>query len=252
MDTLTQLLLALADDKLMLGHRNSDWTGLGPILEEDIAFSSIAQDEIAHASAIYQWLGEQTGANPDDLAFGRSVNEYRCAAIVELSDRFDWAMAIGRQFFCDHFDALRLQRLAGSSNQGLGALARRLRAEEQVHVEHVDGWIRWLGGGTTDSKERLQSALDELAPHAVTLAEAVEGQDELESSGVYPPLPGGDMFTVWTDALRAVTTGAGLTLTMPAAVPGETNGRHGRHLDCFGPMLDEMCEVYRIEPGVPW
>ena len=78
-----ELLLALADDKLMLGHRNSDWTGLGPILEEDIAFSSLAQDEIAHASAIYELVGELLGRSADDLAFGRAINDYRSATIVE-------------------------------------------------------------------------------------------------------------------------------------------------------------------------
>src|SRR6516162_586424 len=90
---LADLLLSVADDKLMLGHRNADWTGLAPILEEDIAFSSLAQDELAHASALYQVVGGLLGTTADKLAYGRRPDEYRCAPLVELSDEFNWATA---------------------------------------------------------------------------------------------------------------------------------------------------------------
>jgi len=103
-----ELLLATADDKLVLGHANSDWTGLAPILEEDIAFSSLAQDEIAHAQALYQLAGPLCGRSADTLAFGRRPDEYRCATIVEGPDGFDWAVAITRQLLCDNFDWCRL------------------------------------------------------------------------------------------------------------------------------------------------
>ena len=86
---LVELLLSVADDKLMIGHRNSDWTGLGPILEEDIAFSSLAQDEIAHAQVLYGLASEIDGRSADSLAFGRGPDEYRCAQLVELPDDFD-------------------------------------------------------------------------------------------------------------------------------------------------------------------
>src|SRR4029453_7517436 len=138
---LSQLLLSIADDKLILGHRNSDWTGLGPILEEDIAFSHLAQDEIAHAQAIYDFLGNLIGKRADDLAFGRKPEEYRCATIVEVPDEFDWATALCRQFFCDHFDALRFARLSNSNIKPLADLSRRIAAEEAVHVQHSDSWV---------------------------------------------------------------------------------------------------------------
>src|SRR6185503_7816753 len=104
---LAQLVLSVADDKLILGHRNSDWTGLGPILEEDIAFSHLAQDEMAHAQALYQFAGELLGKSADELAFGRTIDQYRCAHIVEVPDDFNWATALARKFFCDHFDLHR-------------------------------------------------------------------------------------------------------------------------------------------------
>ena len=125
---LVELLLSVADDKLMLGHRNSDWTGLGPILEEDIAFSSLAQDEIAHAQILYELASEFDGRSTDVLAFGRDPTQFRCAEIVELPDDFDWAFALCRQFFCDHYDALRLGRMARSSYAPLAAIAARLAA----------------------------------------------------------------------------------------------------------------------------
>lgn len=251
MNALTQLLLALADDKLFLGHRNSDWTGLGPILEEDIAFSSIAQDEIAHAQALYEYIGKQTGRNADAVAFGREEADYRCAHIVEASDEFNWAVALVRQFFCDHFDLLRLERLSNSSETALAALAKRLLAEEQVHVEHADSWIIRLGTGGSESHTRLQSALDNLAPNASGLFEPVEGQDELEASGIYPRSKQ-DMFSRWQNDIEQVLTKATLRTSVEPWSDSTPAGRCGKHSPAFKAMLDEMCEVYRLEPDAAW
>jgi ring-1,2-phenylacetyl-CoA epoxidase subunit PaaC len=247
---LAQFLLAIADDKLMLGHRNSDWTGLGPILEEDIAFSSIAQDEIAHAQALYELAGTLLDATPDQLAFGRAPENYRCAQIVEPGDEFDWAIALIRQLFCDHFDRLRLDRLSKSSYKPLADLARRLRAEEQVHVEHADTWVMRLGQGTSESRERLQRALEALAPMASSLFEPVEGQESLETAGVYPAR--GDLFMQWRDEVTSVLSKAGLTAPLSPPDPNVKGGRRGVHTPAFSELLDEMCEVYRIEPGTAW
>lgn len=248
---LVELLLSVADDKLMLGHRNSDWTGLGPILEEDIAFSSLAQDEIAHAQILYELASEFDGRSTDVLAFGRDPTEFRCAEIVELPDDFDWAFALCRQFFCDHYDALRLGRMARSSYAPLAAIAARLAAEEQVHVDHADAWITRLGAGTEDSRKRVQAAIDRLAPVAPMLHEPFEGYDELESAGIYPR-PETDMFEAWSAALHAVTDAAGLTLTLTAPPASDTGGRRGRHSEHLAPLLDEMCEVFRLEPTAAW
>ncbi len=248
---LVELLLSVADDKLLLGHRNSEWTGLAPILEEDIAFSSLAQDEIAHAQALYELAAGLDGRSPDALAFGRAPREYRCATIVELPDDFDWAFAICRRFFCDHYDGLRLQRMAASSYKPLADLAARLRAEEQVHIDHADGWMRRLASGGDESKSRLQAAMDRLAPVASMLGESVEGWFALESAGIYPALPTA-MFDAWSAALRTVTDAAGLTLNLQHPSPAHPGGRRGRHSEHLAPLLDEMCEVYRLEPGAAW
>lgn len=243
------MLLAVADDKLLLGHRNSDWTGLGPILEEDIAFSSLAQDEIAHAQALYEVVGHLVGQTADDLAFGRTPEQYRCAAIVEIPDDFDWATALCRQFFCDHFDALRLARLAQSTDTQIAHLSKRLLAEERIHVEHVDEWIQRLGRSTKEARERLQSALDALTPVAETLIEPTAGQALLEEAGLYPSR--GDMFQQWAQQLGAVAQASTLKLELGHNAD-QNGGRCGHHTKHLAPLLQEMGEVYRIEPGAAW
>lgn len=248
---LAELLLSVADDKLMLGHRNADWTGLAPILEEDIAFSSLSQDELAHASALYQMVGPLVGRKPDELAYGRRPEEYRCAEIVELSDEFNWATALARNFFCDHFDRLRLGRLARSRYTPLAELAGRLAAEEQIHVEHVDSWVRRLGRGGEDARARVQEALDRLAALAPQLFEATEGMDRLEAEGIYPQSEP-PMFERWAEELKGVAGEAGLRLSLQRSSTEAVGGRQGRHGEGFGPLLDELTEVYRIEPGAAW
>jgi ring-1,2-phenylacetyl-CoA epoxidase subunit PaaC len=226
----TELLMGLADDKFILGHREADWTGLGPILEEDIAFSAISQEEIAHAAALYEFIAPLHSTDADRLAFGRMADYFRCAQLVELSDDFDWALAIARQFYCDHFDQLRLERLSRSGLAPLAPLAARLLAEERCHVEHVDTWVRHLGTGTADSHDRLQRALNTLAPQAAMLFEQPPGVTKLEAEGVYPPAT--DMFGTWVTDL--------------------IGGRRGRHTPGFEGLLAELSEVYRLEPDAAW
>ena len=246
-----QLLLSIADDKFILGHRNADWTGLAPILEEDIAFSALSQDEIAHASALYQMVADLLGTKADKLAFGRAPEEYRCAQIVELSDEFNWATAIGRNFFCDHFDWVRLQRLAQSDYMPIAQLAARLAAEERIHVEHTDSWIRRLARGGEPAHGRMQEALNSLAPLAPALFEPTEGLDLLEAEAIYPQTQPGT-YGRWTEDLQGVARYAGLVINPQPATMAGIGGRHGKHSAAFVPLLDELTEVYRIEPEAAW
>ncbi len=245
------LLLAAADDKLFLGHRNSEWTGLGPILEEDIAFSALAQDEMAHASALYELAGAIDGRSADRLAFGRAPGEYRCAAIVEVPDEFDWATAMARRLFCNHFDVLRLTRLSMSVYKPLADLARRLAAEQQAHVQHVDDWTMRLGSGTPESHRRIQQAIEALARIAPQLFEPVERQDQLVAAGLYP---GDDleMYDAWRAAVEHVLGRGHLSARLDDFNPEDRGGRRGVHTVHLAPMLDEMCEVYRLEPDAAW
>jgi ring-1,2-phenylacetyl-CoA epoxidase subunit PaaC len=248
---LVELLLSVADDKFVLGHRNADWTGLAPILEEDIAFSSLSQDEISHATALYQIVAGFIGSTPDKLAYARRPEEYRCAALVELSDDFDWAVALCRNFFCDHHDFLRLGRLAHSSYTPVAHLAGRLVAEEEIHVRHVDALLKRLGRGDQESHDRMQRALDQLAPLASELQEPTAGIEQLEAHRVYPPIEPG-MFERWSAELKLVAEQSDLRLDLKPAKPGTAGGRRGRHSPAFAALLDELTEVYRLEPEAAW
>jgi ring-1,2-phenylacetyl-CoA epoxidase subunit PaaC len=248
---LAELLLSTADDKFILGHRNADWTGLAPILEEDIAFSSLAQDEISHAIALYQLAAGLLGTTPDKLAYGRAPEAYRCAELVEPSDDFDWALALCRNFFCDHFDALRLGRMAHSTYAPLAELAARLAAEEQIHVHHSDTLLRRLGQGGPEAHDRMQAALDRLAPLAPTLLEPTEGLEKLEAAGLYPRIEPG-MFERWSVNLEPAAKEAGLRLELRPPRPDAPGGRRGRHGKGFAALLDELTEVYRLEPEGAW
>lgn len=252
---LVDWLLAAADDVFFLGHRNSDWTGLGPMLEEDLAFSSIAQDEIAHAQAYYMLVSQLTGESPDKIAYGRQPAEYRSAHLVERVDDFDWARAVVRQFFYDHYDALRLTRTMNSSWAPLASLSQKLAQEERFHLHHQNDWIRRLGQGTDESKQRLQQAVNRLWPDAMALFEPVANESKLAAAGI---VPDGDSSEprAWATNVLAVIADAGLTLPgnvddlNPQTLP--RGGRRGVRSETFGAMLDELAEVYRVEPTAEW
>ncbi|MBW7904640.1 MAG: phenylacetate-CoA oxygenase subunit PaaC [Phycisphaerae bacterium] len=248
---LVELLLSAADDKFILGHRNADWTGLAPILEEDIAFSSLAQDDLAHAAALYDFICGLTGDNANRLAYGRRPAEYRCAALVELADEFDWAVAIARQFLCDHFEMLRLGRLARSAYPPLAELARRMLAEERLSLGHADQWVIRLGRAADDAPARMQAALDRLAPLAVELFEPTAGMDALESAGVYPH-DAPSMYDLWEASVRNIVQEAGLRIDLRPPPPDFRGGRSGKRSPLFADLLAELTEVYRVEPEAAW
>ena len=153
-----QLLLEIADDELILGWRDSEWTGIAPLLEEDVAFSSIAQNEIGHARALYELVARQQGTTADELAFDRSPDEYRCARIVELR-LLDWEKAIARHVLYEEADAQRLERLKSSRNAEIAGLAGKIDREEIYHRMHAQMWHERLR-----DEPRYVSALNELRP----------------------------------------------------------------------------------------
>jgi ring-1,2-phenylacetyl-CoA epoxidase subunit PaaC len=164
MQAVSDLVLKMADDELLIGHRNSEWTGLGPILEEDIAFSSMAQDKIGHALALYSVLHEQFGAaGADQLAFNRKEKEFRSCHFTELPIG-EYDFSIIRHFLFDHAEALRYELLAASSFKPLAMLAKKIKGELKYHVLHANSWIVRLGRGTEESHQRLQDAIDKAMP----------------------------------------------------------------------------------------
>jgi ring-1,2-phenylacetyl-CoA epoxidase subunit PaaC len=161
----TDLLLSIADDELILGWRNSEWTGIAPFLEEDVAFSSIAQNEIGHARALYELAAAELGTTADELAFDRSPEEYRSAPLVELR-RLEWARTIARHWLYETADEIRLAALKASDDPDIAGLAAKMDREEAYHRMHAEMWIDRLFA-TGEGRSRLEEALDELWPYAL-------------------------------------------------------------------------------------
>ncbi|MFL6068690.1 MAG: 1,2-phenylacetyl-CoA epoxidase subunit PaaC [Gaiellaceae bacterium] len=154
----TDLLLELADDELILGWRDSEWTGIAPLLEEDVAFSSIAQNEIGHARALYELLARERGTTADEVAFDRAPEEYRCSRLVELR-LLDWEKTIARQYLYEEADARRLEQLKQSDDPELAGLAAKIDREEVYHRMHAQMWFERL-----KDEPRFTAAVDELRP----------------------------------------------------------------------------------------
>jgi ring-1,2-phenylacetyl-CoA epoxidase subunit PaaC len=156
-----QRLLEFADDELILGWRDSEWTGIAPSLEEDVAFSSIAQNEIGHARALYELAARELEATADELAFDRSPSEYRCAPLVQQR-RLDWAHTIARHWLYECADEVRLAGLKESDDAEVAGLAAKMDREEIYHRLHAQLWADRLRGSA-----QFEAAVDELWPYAL-------------------------------------------------------------------------------------
>jgi ring-1,2-phenylacetyl-CoA epoxidase subunit PaaC len=150
----------MADDELILGWRESEWTGIAPMLEEDVAFSSIAQNEIGHARALYQLLVGADG-DADALAFDRGPEEYRCAPLAELR-LLDWAHAIARRWLYETADEIRLAALKDDPDPEVAGLAAKIDREEAYHRMHAEMWHERLR-----DEPRFREAVEELWPYAL-------------------------------------------------------------------------------------
>jgi len=159
------MLLELADDELFLGWRNSEWTGIAPFLEEDVAFSSIAQNEIGHARALYELAAAELGTTADELAFDRKPSEYRSAPLVELR-KLEWARTIARHWLYETADEIRLAALKDSDDSEIAGIAAKMDREEAYHRMHAEMWIDRLLA-SEDGRARLSEAVDELWPYAL-------------------------------------------------------------------------------------
>jgi ring-1,2-phenylacetyl-CoA epoxidase subunit PaaC len=279
------LLFALADDELILGHRHSEWTGWAPHIEEDLAFSSIAQDEMAHARILLQLAGEMTGDDVDRLALGRPPEEYRNAWLCERPNR-DWGYTLARQYLYDGADAVRLEALAESSWRELAEAVAVIRLEEQYHADHARAWFEHLANGpSVTARQKLAEGLVAAVAEAVALFEPLPGEEVLLGQGILPR-SNEDLLSEWLAVLgrdlekasldfvlerhgpqtgEMVPTSAGEieTLVVPGVVRrGErwvheggfagAGGRQGRHSEDFGPLWEEMTNLYRSHPGARW
>lgn len=244
------LLFKMADDELILGHRNSEWTGLGPILEEDIAFSSMAQDKIGHALALYTILHEDFGEpEPDKLAFGRQEQQFKCSHLVEMPiGEYDFSLV--RHFFFDHAEYYRYRLLENSSFERLANLTKKIRGELKYHVLHADTWMRKLGNGTEESNARMQAAINESFSLALGLFEENEQETALIDEGVFEGEKA--LRKIWLEDIKSVLKESNLKLPDIKKADTAHDGRKGFHTEHLKPLLEEMTEVFQVDPKAEW
>jgi ring-1,2-phenylacetyl-CoA epoxidase subunit PaaC len=254
-DAARALALALADDELVLGYRESEWTGVAPLLEEDVALSSIAQDEIGHARALYVLAARLDGAEGDEaaalaadrLAYDREPAAFRHARLCERP-RGDWGEEIARRTLYELADALRLEALTRSSWTELRELAAKLAREELYHLEHARAWLDRLSADG-EGRTRLQAGLDGLWADALGLWEPLVEEERLVADGVLP-VGFAALRDAYVAALRAELEPRGLHL--PADAVPALGGRRGDHSADFAAQHEEMTSVRRLEPEAAW
>jgi ring-1,2-phenylacetyl-CoA epoxidase subunit PaaC len=249
-DALDQLLLTMADDEFVIGFSDSEWTGIAPILEEDVAMSSLAQDELGHAAALYQLLAalrDQDGVDADAIAYDREPNEYRHARLLDHG-RGDWATTIARRYLYDTADAVRLEAVAGSSFGPLRELVGKIRREERYHVMHATAWLERLAARRGEPRDRLIAALDEFGPDAATVFTPLNGEAALVDGGVLTE-PMATLETRWRASITPDFVR--LELPMPPEASDPPNGRT-LHGEPFHWLWSEFTSVRRLDPTATW
>lgn len=247
---LCDYLLAWADNELVLGHRDSEWTGFAPIIEEDVAFSSIAQDELGHASLLYGLAAELLGDDPDHLALGRPAAAYRHSALVERPNG-DWAFTIARHHLYDLADSCRLEALARSAYAPLAAVARKMGREEQYHLMHGAAWWERLRDGTPESRERLLVAARAVVSLLSGVFDPTAGDELLVASG-FTPEPGA-LRSAWCAGVRE--TLASLDPALPALLDtlgAPTDSKPRPVTPAFAALHADMTMVSAAGIGEKW
>lgn len=261
-EALRRHLITLADDELVLGYRCSEWTGVAPMVEEDVAFSSLAQDEIGHARLYYTLATELGGDDPDSLALDRAPGAYFHARVLErrTAPRYDpsgeapqggdWASAIALRLLYERFDELRTAALAACSVPQIAGAVDKVRREERYHLRHADGWWRRLASGSPEARERLWRAVAALWPGVLGLFEESPGEALLLAAGILPETTMA-LQARWLEAIAPDFAAHGLTLPSRETAP-EFGGRQGRHGPEWDELHDEMTMVRRLEPEGVW
>ncbi|MDQ4095167.1 MAG: phenylacetate-CoA oxygenase subunit PaaC [Actinomycetota bacterium] len=277
-EALVALLTALGDDELVIGHRHSEWTGFAPHIEEDVAFSSIAQDEIGHASAYYSIVANLTGDHPDRIALGRQANEYRNAILCERGNR-DWSYTLARHWLYDTADEVRLESLENSSHPELAALVTKLRREERYHLIHARAWMTRIAHGPVEARTRLIDSLTSAFPETHGLFEPFESESECVERGWLPEASDA-LRERWRSQAVAALDELGLPTDISAkrdeaaeflasssgdliekdtgaddgadAQASGIGGRRGRHTEEFDELWDVMTLTYRSHEGATW
>lgn len=287
-EPIRHLLLALADDELIMGHRHSEWTGWAPHIEEDIAFSSIAQDEIGHANLFYNLIAQLDGSDPDELALGRQKAGYRHAIFCERPNG-DWAYTLARHFLYEIAERVRLDSLASSSFKPLAEASEKVSREEKYHELHSNAWFDRLAAGPVEARHQLAVALSSALPEGTGLFEPIEGEEEAVELGVMGA-PSSELMQRWLSEAVGRIEAAGIPFDLaPDELEGELlptssgemlaggvhhqeparidrqdgrfvlsgsfpgwGGRRGTRSHDFDALWDDLTKTYREAPTATW
>ena len=243
------LLLSMADDEFVIGFSDSEWTGIAPILEEDVAMSSLAQDELGHAQALYRLLADlvHDGRDADALAYDRPPEGYLHARLLD-HPRGDWADTIARRYLYETADAVRLEALADSAYRPLAQLVAKLRREERYHLMHVGAWLERLATTDGEPRTRLLAALERLGPDAGTVLAPISGeQDLLDDAFLAEPFS--RLESRWRERIASTFERLGLPGLPPTSFPDRARLDHS---DAFHWLHGEFTSVRGSEPGATW
>ena len=241
--------LHLADNALILGHRNSEWCGHGPILEQDIAMSNIALDLIGQARNFYQYAADLSGngATEDSLAYLRDAIDFKNCLLVELPNG-NWGHTILRQFFFSTYQYFLYQQLQNCSDTQLAAIAEKALKEVTYHVRWSSEWVIRLGDGTEESKQRMLHVINELWNYTGEMFEAADYEIQVANEGIVIDLK--TIQTNWNQKIRSVFDEA--TLPIPQNIWMQKGGKEGKHTEHLGFILAEMQFMQRAYPNSEW
>ncbi|KEO83901.1 1,2-phenylacetyl-CoA epoxidase subunit PaaC [Tumebacillus flagellatus] len=255
---LQELLFQLADDDFILAYRGSEWLGLAPHIEEDVAFSSMSQDTMGHAVMFYEMLEELGAGTADDLAQLRKPQDFRNAVLVERPNgtghymeqpNYDWAYAVARTYLYELFKWVRLEALMSSSYQPLVQISRKMMTELRYHLMHWQTWTKHLAGGGQESRDRLQAAIAQVCQDIEGLFSFGPHADAIVAAGLIA-----DASTLkarWLEKASDALAKNGLAL--PDAFPAPSHdGRAGEHTEQLADVLNTLSEVYRLDPAAAW
>ena len=247
---LTNYILHLADNSLIMGHRLSEWTGHGPVLEQDIAISNIALDLIGQSRNFYQYaaLLKNDGSTEDTLAYLRDANEFRNIILVE-QPRGDWAWSVLKVFFFSAYQYYLYNQLLHLEDRQLAAIAEKSLKEVTYHLRWSSEWVVRLGDGTEESRRRMNTALDGLWPYTNEMFQPTEWEMAAASSGTAV-----DVRTIqndWNEKVRSVLAEA--TLKVPAMIDDTAMpGKRGEHTEHLTEVLTDLQYLQRTYPGCEW
>lgn len=244
-------LLALADDEHMVGARHTSWIGLGPFLEEDLAFCSIAQDELGHAIGLYELLLDGS-EGLDRFALMRDPAEYRSCWLAEV-ECSDWNDSLVRHWLYDRAEALRWDVLAACPHSDVAAFAARAIREESFHLAHAEQVMSRVAA--TDSTGRIVESIDRLLPIAAGLFDATLDESAAIDEG-FLSTSSSDLASQWEQLVRGDLARWGLDIEFPSddVMAHARSVQRGRTVrsDAFTQLQHDLQRVVALDPSAVW